>query len=457
MSEKIMEENYNSLPSEETLLNWYRENRRDLPWRRDKNPYHVWVSEIMLQQTRVEAVKDYYRRFMDALPTIAALAEADEDTYMKLWEGLGYYSRIRNMHKAAGVIVRDYGGAMPRTRAELLKLPGIGAYTASAIASIAFGERTPAIDGNLLRVFSRMTHYKEDIKKPAARKAAENWYLTVMTDRDPGSFNQALMDLGAGICIPKGDPACLSDPAACPWGRCCLSCQNADPQDYPKTAPKKSRRIEDRTVFLIQHGGQIALRKRPEAGLLAGLWEFPNTLGKLNRSQALQYAEFLGFSPLKIKKLPAAKHVFSHVEWRMTGWQILADEWRPLAGSENRSSKDQIMEGAPENEPYNFINSKSGEDFPKTTENGLADERSENDLKNKSVDGRTGNELTSDTSGNGSSVKKSENDRFEYTVYNNNAFQSPADASGIILADAEEVRDHYSIPSAFQAFKKRIL
>jgi A/G-specific adenine glycosylase len=387
MSEDKMEESYNFLPPEDDLLGWYQENKRDLPWRRDKDPYHIWVSEIMLQQTRVEAVKEYYRRFMDALPTIADLADADEDTYMKLWEGLGYYSRIRNMHKAAGVIVQDYGGAMPRTQAELLKLPGIGAYTASAIASIAFNERTPAVDGNLLRIFSRMTHYKEDIKKPAARRAAESWYLAIMSDRDPGSFNQALMDLGACICIPKGDPACLADPAACPWSRCCKSCQNADPQDYPKTAPKKSRRVEERTVFLIQHGGQIALRKRPAAGLLAGLWEFPNTLGKLNRSQALQYTESLGFSPLKIKKLPAAKHVFSHVEWRMTGWQILADEWRPLTGSEEGTDEQMPLAESQNKEPSTF----------------------------------------------------------------------PDNSSGIILADAEEVREHYSIPSAFQAFKTRIL
>lgn len=418
-------------PPESALLDWYSRNKRDLPWRRDTDPYHVWVSEIMLQQTRAEAVREYYQRFMSRLPDIPALAAADEETCLKLWEGLGYYSRVRNLRKAAVCIMQDFGGTMPSTKKSLLTLPGIGEYTASALASISFGERTPAVDGNLLRVFSRMTHYAEDIKKPAARKAAESWYLGIMTDRSPGNFNQALMDLGAGVCIPKGEPACLSDPAACPWSCWCLSCMAGDPQEYPKTAPKKSRRVEDRTVFLIQYGGQIALRKRPSRGLLAGLWEFPNTIGRLNREEALHYAESLGFRPLQIRKLPAAKHVFSHIEWYMTGYRILADEWAPLPQSPSSLSA------------ANDHNFSGNADIHHPV---ACDNADTTDTSNILVPG------VSDNSGVREKSKKT-----SAAVAEESETPENSSASGIILADAAEVRDHYSIPSAFRAYKEKII
>jgi A/G-specific adenine glycosylase len=420
-------------PPEDALLSWYDRNKRDLPWRRDTDPYHVWVSEIMLQQTRTEAVKGYYRRFMDRLPDIPALAAADEETCLKLWEGLGYYSRVRNMHKAAVCVMQDYEGEMPSSRKALLKLPGIGEYTASALASIAFGERTPAVDGNLLRVFSRMTHYAEDIKKPAARKAAGDWYLHIMTDRSPGNFNQALMDLGADICVPKGEPACFSNPEVCPWSRWCFSFRERDAQEYPCTAPKKSRRIENRTVFLIQYGGQIALRKRPSRGLLAGLWEFPNTDGHLNRDEALHYAETLGFTPLQIKKLPAAKHVFSHIEWHMTGYRILADEWAPLPQTPAASSKTAGQVSSRDTGNQNSGASDRSDDMGFIPSNVPASG-------------------VSDTSGVQKKPKKA-----SVTVAGEAEGSGNPFASGITLTDAAEVRDHYSIPSAFRAYKEKII
>ncbi len=464
------QQNPSALPEEDALLRWYDASRRDLPWRRDKDPYHVWVSEIMLQQTRVEAVKDYYRRFMERLPDVRALADAEEDEYMKLWEGLGYYSRIRNMHKAAVTVVSDYGGRMPRTRRELLQLPGIGDYTASAIASIAFGERTPAVDGNLLRIFSRMTHYAEDIKKPAAKKTAESWYLGIMSFRDPGSFNQALMDLGATVCVPKGDPACLTDPAACPWSAACACLRDRDPQDYPRTAPKKSRRIEHRTVFLIRYGGQIAIRRRPKDGLLAGLFEFPNTLGTLDREEALRYVESLGFVPLKISELPPAKHVFSHIEWRMTGYQVLADEWTPLGGafSEAAGGTDAAgigagsagvgnVEGTDAAGPAAGVREAAGAGGSGGA--GLVRDGARlSGYKNASEPsgvGRGSDAWDGQVFGrpNGPDGVQDETDGLLAGPDGSGA----AAAGVIVLADAEEVRDHYPIPSAFQAFRKRIV
>ena len=283
----------------DSLLAWYNAHRRHLPWREDPTPYHVWLSEIMLQQTRVEAVRDYYARFLHTLPTIDALAAADEDVYLKLWEGLGYYSRVRNLHKAAVQIVTEHGGQMPRSSRDLQKLAGIGPYTSAAIASICFGERIPALDGNLLRVFARMTGYEENIKTDAAKKAARDWYLQVfppenkgklkgsviatdgaasgpldtLSENRCGDMNQALMDLGATICLPNGQPLCET----CPWAEHCVAHRNGREIDLPVVPAKKQRRIDQKTVFLIYYDQKLALRKRPDRGLLAGLYEFPNT------------------------------------------------------------------------------------------------------------------------------------------------------------------------------------
>ena len=311
----------------DTLLNWYDENGRVLPWRTDPSPYHVWLSEIMLQQTRVEAVKDYYSRFLEALPTIADLADADEDLCTKLWQGLGYYSRVRNLRRAAKQIMEEHDGAMPGTSRELQKLAGIGPYTAAAIASICFDERIPAIDGNLLRVFARMTGYDQDIKSGDAKTAAREYYDGIFPQHRCGDFNQALMDLGATVCLPNGVPLC----ERCPWKDQCRAKAEDLCELLPIVAPKAQRSIEQKTVFLIYYQGRLALRRRPDKGLLAGLYEYPNADGRLEEAEVSAFLRTLGFAAIHIHKLPEAKHIFTHKEWHMTGWEILADEWEPFS------------------------------------------------------------------------------------------------------------------------------
>lgn len=302
----------------EPLLQWFRQNKRDLPWRHTKDAYHIWVSEIMLQQTRVEAVKGYYRRFLDALPDIRALAVVPEDELLKLWEGLGYYNRVRNMQKAAAIIVEQYDGQMPADYEALLKLPGIGSYTAGAIGSIAYGLAVPAVDGNVLRVVMRIMEDDSDIMRQSVKKAVEGMLTDVMSKEYPGEYNQALMELGATVCVPNGAPKCEQ----CPCRAFCGGYINGTAMNYPVKAPKKERRIEEKTVFVIVDGDNTVVRKRDHKGLLAGLYELPNEEGYLNQEEALEWVKTRGFQPLHIEKLPDAKHIFSHVEWRMQGYLI---------------------------------------------------------------------------------------------------------------------------------------
>lgn len=300
------------------LLDWYDENRRILPWREDPTPYHVWLSEIMLQQTRVEAVKAYYERFTRVLPTIQSLAEADEDTYLKLWEGLGYYSRVKNLHKAAVQIMEEHDGKLPRTAAELKMLAGIGDYTSAAIASIAFGEPVPAIDGNLLRVFARRTLYKENIKDGKAKKAAAPFYQERISHERPGDYNQAMMDLGATICIPHGAPHC----EACPWKEICAAHKAGQEDKFPVSKVKQKRKIDHLTVFLLHDKTGVVLRRRPDEGLLSGLYEYPNVDGTLTPQETIDRVESAGFTIRQIAGTKKAKHIFSHREWHMTGYDI---------------------------------------------------------------------------------------------------------------------------------------
>lgn len=302
------------------LLDWYGKNKRVLPWRGTKNPYKVWVSEIMLQQTRVAAVIPYYLRWMEELPDIASLASVDSEQLMKLWQGLGYYSRARNMRKAAEMLVNDYGGRFPESIAELRKLPGIGDYTAGAIASIAFNQPVPAVDGNVLRVAARTAGIQEDIMDTGVRKKFRELMERAVPQDRPGEFNQALMDLGAVVCLPNGAPDCANCPLAisgiCEAER--LGLQGI----LPVRSKKAKRRIEEMTVYLLIKDGQAALRKRPEQGLLAGLWEFPHVPGALSEEEAAVLPEEWGLTPSAWRKKIPARHIFSHVEWHMTGYLL---------------------------------------------------------------------------------------------------------------------------------------
>ena len=310
------------------LLAWYDSGRRILPWREEPTPYHVWLSEIMLQQTRVEAVKPYYDRFLQALPDIESLAAADEEKLLKLWEGLGYYNRARNLKKAAQILVSEYGGRMPDDYEIILSLPGIGSYTAGAISSIAFGKAYPAVDGNVLRILARLRTDERDILQAGVKKSVEEELADVMPKDRPGDFNQALMELGAMVCIPNGAPKC----DVCPWKELCRARAQGITGEFPKKAGKKPRSIEKKTILVIQDAERVALRKRPEKGLLAGLYEFPSMKGNCEEERVLAYLRELGLLPLRIRALPPAKHVFTHKEWHMTGFLIRVDELADRGG-----------------------------------------------------------------------------------------------------------------------------
>lgn len=299
------------------LLEWYGRCARILPWRSEPTPYRVWVSEVMLQQTRVEAVRPYFLRFMDALPDIPALAACPEDVLLKLWEGLGYYSRARNLQKAAQRVAGEYGGALPASFEALRSLPGIGDYTAGAIASIAFGLPCPAVDGNVLRVLSRVTASRRDIASPHVKKEMSQAIAAILPDR-PGDFNQALMELGACVCLPGGEPLC----GDCPVAGVCRARELGLVKELPVKAPKKPRRVEERTILVVRdEKGRIALRRRPSPGLLAGMWEPVNLFGRLDRGQVTDALLEMGLLVRSLQSLPDSRHIFSHVEWQMSGWE----------------------------------------------------------------------------------------------------------------------------------------
>lgn len=313
----------------EPLLSWYDKNRRILPWRENPTPYNVWVSEIMLQQTRVEAVKPYFKRFMEALPDIRALAEAKEDELLKLWEGLGYYSRVRNLQKAALQIEKDYGGNMPGEYEELLKLKGIGSYTAGAITSIAFKNPYPAVDGNVLRVVSRLKADGDDIAAAATKKKVEADLLKVIPKDRPGDFNQAMMEIGAMVCLPNGMPRC----GECPLGKLCRAHLEGAEKDYPVKSSKKQRVIEEKTILVIRDENRAAICKRPATGLLAGLYEFPSLEGHQTADAVVNYLKGKGLSTVRIQKISEAKHIFSHKEWHMIGYSVRVDELSDIEGN----------------------------------------------------------------------------------------------------------------------------
>lgn len=302
----------------EPLLEWYSHHARVLPWRENPTPYRVWVSEIMLQQTRVEAVKPYFERFIEALPDVGALAECSEERLLKLWEGLGYYNRVRNMQAAARTVVQEYGGILPPDYEALLKLKGIGHYTAGAIASIAYGIPVPAVDGNVLRVLMRAAEDDSDIMKQSVKTAVENLLHPVIPKDHAAEFTQALMELGATVCVPNGEPKCIE----CPWKSFCLASAHGSYHDLPRKSRAKSRKIEKMTVLLIRDGEKYLLHRRPLNGLLAGMYEFPNMPGHRTREEVTAYVSGLDLTPVRIEPLENARHIFSHIEWHMTGYMV---------------------------------------------------------------------------------------------------------------------------------------
>lgn len=295
------------------LLDWYHKNARVLPWRENTDPYRVWVSEIMLQQTRVAAVIPYFLRFMEQLPTVEALATAPEEQLLKLWEGLGYYSRARNLQKAAKIICAQYGGIFPERYEDILSLPGIGPYTAGAVASISFEQPIPAVDGNVLRVVSRLLELDTDLSGSAEKKQIEKLLSIIYPEGQCGAFTQALMELGAVICIPGAAPRCT----ACPLQQICSAFEAGTQATFPVTAQKKPRKKENKTVFLLHCKNKVALHRRPPHGLLGGLWEFPNAEEHLDIDTAEAWLTERGLSIQTFAEKAPKKHIFTHIEWHM--------------------------------------------------------------------------------------------------------------------------------------------
>lgn len=303
------------------LLMWYQTAKRDLPWRHTNDPYCIWISEIMLQQTRVEAVKEYYHRFLEALPTLNHLANAPEEQVLKLWEGLGYYSRARNLQKAAKQIQNEFGGVFPGEFDAIRTLPGIGDYTAGAISSIAFGLPTPAVDGNVLRVLSRVLNDFSDIMDTKTKVKMTEMLKLVYPKDSCGDITQSLMELGATVCVPNGQPKCEE----CPLLNLCRAKKEGTTEQLPVKTAKTKRKTEKKTVFLIQCGKEYAIRKRTQKGLLSGMWELPNEEGHLTEKQVKKQFP----NAASIQKLKFHRHIFTHIEWELEGYHIIVAEKTP--------------------------------------------------------------------------------------------------------------------------------
>lgn len=336
MSQKPDEALLAALP--QRLLPWFTEHRRELPWRRDREPYHVWVSEIMLQQTRVEAVRGYYERFLTEFPTVAALAQAPEERLLKLWEGLGYYSRARNLQRAAREVVERHGGVFPSDYDAIRALPGIGAYTAGAIASICFEQPTPAVDGNVLRVVSRLLAMDAPVTDEKVRRAVSERVAAVYPAGHCGDFTQSIMELGATVCMPNGAPHCED----CPLRDLCRACRAGTQRSYPVKAAKKPRRTEQRTVFILRCGDKTAVTRRPARGLLAGLWQFPDVSGELTAQEALEQAAAWGVHPTEIERVIHRIHIFTHVQWELTGCYLRCTETAHFLWFTDAELREQI-------------------------------------------------------------------------------------------------------------------
>ena len=453
---KMGEEKSRKKPGD-ALLEWYDSHRRDLPWREDPTPYHIWISEIMLQQTRVETVRGYYARFLERFPDVRSLAEAEEDECLKLWEGLGYYSRARNLKKAAGQIMSLYGGEMPRRAAELRKLSGIGPYTSAAIASIAYGEKIPAVDGNLLRVFSRLALYEQEIRTPAASASAHRFFLEIMPDDRPGDFNQALMDLGSGVCVPGTGAACQADPAACPLSPFCRAYHENRAASLPVMPAGKKRRVDQRTILVIRDGDRVLLRRRPPRGLLAGLYEFPNEEGWLTAPEAVEKARSLGCEPVRISPLEESRHIFTHREWHMQAYEIWTGSFpeNEHSNSNGESNGESVQErGSSKNNvgsfPENEHSTNNAAGFPEKeslknsagsspVDTDPANHAGETDL---SLPGSGENHLPADRAG-----KKKRQVR------------AASEGSGgkPFFVSVSRLQERYAVPSAYAAYLSRLV
>lgn len=369
---------YNYSETIDYLLHWFDYNARILRWRTEPKAYYIWISEVMLQQTRVEAVKGYFDRFVEELPDIKALAECEEEKLLKLWEGLGYYNRVRNLQKAAKVIMRDYQGELPNSYEELLKLPGIGSYTAGAIASNVYKIPVPSVDGNVLRVAKRIAGSFDDITKASVKKQLEKDLLEIMPKDRPGDFNQSLMELGAVICLPNGKPLCDQ----CPVMHLCTAYKEGTEMKIPVKPPKKARKIEDKTILLFEYTEIItdrdgkkrtdrlisyyAIQKRSNKGLLAGLWQLPSVEGKRTILQLEEYLKEIIISKksdfeIVIEPLVEGKHIFSHIEWHMKGYRIKVipqKEAVTFAEIKKQMNKIILLSKKEEQEDLVWINAK---------------------------------------------------------------------------------------------------
>lgn len=330
------------------LLKWYDSHARILPWRENPEPYAVWISEIMLQQTRVEAVKPFFDRWMRRFPDVSALANAEEAEVLKLWEGLGYYSRARNIHKTARLVLENHSGSLPSAFQELLRLPGIGEYTAGAIGSIAFGLPVPCVDGNVMRVVARLTADKTDVAAAAAKIRFTNWVAAIIPTERPGDFNQAMMELGATVCLPNGLPKC----ELCPVSFLCEARLQNRVTAFPVKSGRPARKVEKKTILvLLDDSGEVlktALRRRPDSGLLAGLWEFPNVDGELAEQEVNQILHAFGLNARTLTKLKKTKHIFTHIEWEMTGYLARVDMTALSGDASAASSCDASVVAASE-------------------------------------------------------------------------------------------------------------
>lgn len=309
------------LPKEDfqkKILDWFQEHKRTMPWRETPLPYYIWISEIMLQQTRVDTVIPYFYRFIEKYDTVKALANAEDETLLKLWEGLGYYNRVRNLKVAAGEIMERHGGEIPENYEDLLKLKGIGEYTAGAISSEAFGKKEIAVDGNVYRVMARLLGIREDLKKPSVMKKIKEEVRGLLPDTLVGDFNQGLIELGALVCIPNGSPKC----GICPVKDSCTAYKENLQDEIPLKVKKKERREEERTVLIFRHEGRYGIRKREEGALLAGLYEFYHEEGHYDAHLIEEWVENLGGRPSAIYPLKDKKFLFTHILWKLKAFVV---------------------------------------------------------------------------------------------------------------------------------------